>query len=232
MTDDRFRPFTPENEGPPEFLVTLGLVPPVSVEDVETAYRAKAQAVHSDHGGSDAEFKVLQTAYERAKEYAAFREGRRKWMADQVEPYLRQQEIAEELEARGATVDLKHTDWLNRSFGEGFATLVDKIAGVSMSDPKFVDDDLQYLVRQAKDLQSLRKLDLSNSSITDAALPLIAKLGGLRSLDLSHTGVGPTTLAMAKDLPSLQKLNITGTQVGIWHRMRLKALHRGLEIIH
>src|SRR5438128_2592661 len=75
----------------PDFLVALGLLPPCSAEDVHRAYKARAAELHPDHGGSPAEFLNLQSAYSQAQEYAKFQEGRRMWLASQVEPYVAQQ---------------------------------------------------------------------------------------------------------------------------------------------
>jgi hypothetical protein len=44
-------------------LEVLGLRPPVTRDEVKAAYREKAKTLHSDHGGSDEQFKVLHEAY-------------------------------------------------------------------------------------------------------------------------------------------------------------------------
>ena len=72
-TDSAYRPYTPENEGPPEFLAKLGLAVPVSLEDIEQAFRDKVLTAHPDKGGDPDEVCALQTAYEQAKEYTKFR---------------------------------------------------------------------------------------------------------------------------------------------------------------
>ena len=231
MTEDNFRPYTPENEGPPDFLVALELSPPVTAEDVEEAYRAKAQEMHPDSGGSTEAFQELQTAYEQAKEYAVFHASRRSWLAKQVEPYMRQQQVVQELKSRGAVVEIVEFDWLIRSFGEGFATLTDKVDGLKLNSPQFGDDDLKYLAEHEDELSSVRMLELSGSSITDASLPLIAKLRNLVALDLSRTAADESVLDLVKELPELRKLNITDSQIGLWHRARLKLLGGELEVI-
>ena len=40
----------------PKCLTTLGLLPPVTAEDVKQAYLAKAKAMHPDRGGDPAQF--------------------------------------------------------------------------------------------------------------------------------------------------------------------------------
>ena len=61
-------------EARPDFLVALGLIPPCTVEDVKQAFLAKVKTAHPDVGGDAAEFRKLQEAYERATEWAKFRD--------------------------------------------------------------------------------------------------------------------------------------------------------------
>lgn len=54
----------------PEFFRVLGFdTVPVSVEEIQRAYRAKARVVHPDAGGSPEDFNALQNAYEAALKY-------------------------------------------------------------------------------------------------------------------------------------------------------------------
>ena len=64
----------------PEFAVTLGLLPPYTVDDVKRAYLDKVKDAHPDRGGDRAEFDRIQHAYEQANEYLRFRADRRQWM--------------------------------------------------------------------------------------------------------------------------------------------------------
>ncbi len=61
----------------PDFMVTLGLAPPYTVEDVKQAYLIKAKTAHPDTGGNAASFRRLQEAFGRASEAAEFHETRR-----------------------------------------------------------------------------------------------------------------------------------------------------------
>ncbi len=54
----------------PDFLQTLGLLLPVSVEDVNEAYSLKLKS--SQVGGSAADDSTLQQAFQQALEYAEF----------------------------------------------------------------------------------------------------------------------------------------------------------------
>lgn len=228
MNADRYRPYTEENEGPPDFLVTLGLAPPVTEEEVDMAYREKARAAQPDQGG-DPGLKELQSAYERAKEYTRFRASRRGWLANQVDRYVAQQEIVEQLEGRGVQVQMEEHHWLDRSFGEGFASLAEKIEGLVLSGPEFGDDDLEFLAAHAAQLKDVRKLDLSHSKISDQGLMLLAKLRNLTSLDVSHTAAASHVVDLVHELPELRKLDITGAHVGMWKQLRLR--FSDLEIV-
>ena len=49
-------------------MMTLGLLPPYTREDIQAAYREKAKTTHPDHGGSVTDFEELHEAYERAQQ--------------------------------------------------------------------------------------------------------------------------------------------------------------------
>jgi curved DNA-binding protein CbpA len=58
-------------------MVTLGLLPPYTLEDIRAAHREKAKTLHPDRGGTRADFETLHEAYERAQEYVRFHLDRR-----------------------------------------------------------------------------------------------------------------------------------------------------------
>src|SRR5262245_37711019 len=64
----------------PSCMVTLGLLPPYSPEDVEKAYLAKLKEIRPDLGGDREAFYAVQNAYAQAKEYVKFRGDRRGWI--------------------------------------------------------------------------------------------------------------------------------------------------------
>ena len=47
----------------PEYMATLGLLPPYTAEDVEKAYLAKIKQIRPDLGGDREAFYAVQTAY-------------------------------------------------------------------------------------------------------------------------------------------------------------------------
>src|SRR5262245_42409254 len=61
----------------PAFAVTLGLLPPYTMDDVKRAYRDKVKDAHPDRGGSREIFDRIQRAFEEAGEYLKFRSDRR-----------------------------------------------------------------------------------------------------------------------------------------------------------
>src|SRR5262245_29802834 len=84
-------------ESRPEFLVTLGLIPPCMVEDVKQAYLAKVKTAHPDVGGDAGEFRKLQEAFEKATDWARFRASRIAWLSTWVEKYVEQDGVVSEI---------------------------------------------------------------------------------------------------------------------------------------
>jgi len=171
-----------------EFIATLGLLPPYSVDDVHKAYKARAREVHPDRGGSTADFLKLQEAYTRAQEYAQFQEGRRNWLANQVEPYLHQQEVVAEVERRGGRVEIESLDWMARSFGD-FAVLAERLRGITLRNCADGDEFLKFLAGSAKSLRYLVALDVAGSPVSDAGMKSLLELSGLERINLSGTRV-------------------------------------------
>ena len=89
--------------GRPEFAVTLGLLPPYSLDDVKRAYLEKVKSAHPDRGGERADFDRVQRAYEQAGEYLRFRSDRRHWIAARMEEYLAVESLRERLETLDIT---------------------------------------------------------------------------------------------------------------------------------
>lgn len=207
-------------DGRPDFMILLGLLPPYTEDDVHKAYKAKAAEAHPDRGGSQEAFLELQEAYEHAQDYVKFTEGRRLWLANQVEPYLRQQEILAEIEQRGGTVELETVEWMQRSFGD-FAALADRLKGIVLRDAWDGDAFLRYLADNGKDLRFLVSLDLSGSRLTDAGLVMAQHLRSLQRLNVSNTKITARGLEVLQLLPDLALINVHGTSVGWLARRKL-----------
>ena len=98
------QPIRNANARPP-FMTALGLLPPYTLDDVKQAYLDKVQSVHPDHGGTIAEFRQIQQAYEQAQEFLVIQSNRRSWIASQMDRYIAQQELEQELRALGAEIE-------------------------------------------------------------------------------------------------------------------------------
>jgi curved DNA-binding protein CbpA len=113
----------------------LGLMPPVTEEDVKQAYFVKAKAMHPDRGGDPEQFILLQRAFEEANEYVRFKAGKLEWLASKIEAYAQQQEVVSETIERGGEVEMEEADWLRKSFGEDFGHVADRLVALRLRGP-------------------------------------------------------------------------------------------------
>jgi hypothetical protein len=209
-------------------MVTLGLLPPYSEEDVHEAYRTKAKTAHPDAGGDAVQFVKLHEAYERAMEYIRFHGSRRAWIGARVLEYIQREKVIAEVHKRGGRVDLEHNEWIKTDLGEEFAQLVDKVVGIHLCGPRVGDEAMELLVREQATLQTLAVLDLSGSRISDQALGELRVLTNLRGLDLSGTAISRRGLKRLLPLPHLQWIRLGRTRVHWWSRMWLRWSFPGL----
>ena len=207
----------------PDFLVTLGLLPPVSKEDVEQAYRQLALKVHPDHGGHIDDFRKLQSAYERAKEHVEFRTDKRQWIAARIEKYAEAQRAAVELGAMGAVVEFGEAHWLRRSFGD-FADLASNIEEIRYKDSDDADAVIDKMVQERESLRSLQSLDLSRSPVSDSSLLKLRHFPRLVWLNLRGTTAGNGVLELVRNLPAMDQIGLVGTRVGIVTRFKIRRL--------
>lgn len=221
---------TINNEGikRPEFMAALGLLPPYTLGDVKSAYRVKAMQTHPDRGGAQADFIKIHEAYKQAIEYVQVIGDRRKWIADQVDCYLRQQELAEEVERLGGRTEFEEVTWL-RSYVGDFVSLADRLCVIHLQDT-LVDDDFLAFLGQPSRAPYLVELNLAGTSITDEGLQALVELELLRRLDLSGTRVTSRGCRLAiRLLPALEWIGVAGSQVNWLSRWRLNKLLRGRE---
>jgi Leucine rich repeat len=217
-------------EARPDFLVTLGLIPPCTVEDVKQAYLAKVKTAHPDVGGDANEFRKLQEAFERATEWAKFRASRLAWLSTWVEKYVEQDGLVAEIQRRGGKVKIEGVDWLRRSFGDDFSQVAEKVQGIELHGPAVDDKTIAWLSDHRAALTALRSLDLTRSAITDAGLQHVAAFPALRELDLSETKITLAGLGVLDRLPEVEWLGLRGTSVGWLGRTRLKMKRSKLQI--
>jgi hypothetical protein len=214
----------------PEFLATLGLVPPCTVEDVKQAYLVKVKTAHPDVGGDVTEFRRIQEAFERATEWAKFRASRIAWLSTWVEKYVEQDDMIGEIQRRGGKVHVEGVDWLRRSFGDDFSHVAEKVHKIEWHGPAVDDKSLAWLSDHRLVLSGLKSLDLSGSMVTDAGVQHLAAFSGLRELDLSQSKVTSSGLAVLDQLPNLEWLGVRQTSVGWLARTKLKLKHPKLEV--
>jgi len=214
----------------PDFLVTLGLIPPCSVEDVKQAFLVKVKTAHPDVGGDVADFRKLQEAYERATEWAKFRASRTVWLSTWVEKYVEQDSVVTEIQRRGAKVESEGVDWLRRSFGEDFSHLADKVRSIAWHGSAVDDKAIAWLSDHRATLITLKSLDLTQSAVTDAGVQHLAAFPALSELNLSETKVTGAGLVVLDRLPELEWLGLKGTSIGWIARMKLKVKYPKLEV--
>ena len=212
-----------EHDKRPDYMVALGLAPPYTQEDVMQAYRTKVMKVHPDHGGSVEEFRVLQDAFEKAKQYTEFRSDRRQWIAGKMEEYLAVQRVMERLSAFGAEVKTNAVDWLEKSFGD-FAQLTEKITSVKLTNSPLAVELIAAMVDEKETLGSMTDLTLSGCQLTDAAALYLDAFKQLKHLDLSGNPITGEALYFVDELPALESLNLEDTSVGWWMKRKVRKL--------
>ena len=205
----------------PSYMTVLGLLPPYELEDIKAAYRDKAKAAHPDHGGDPAEFMRLKEAYDQAVEYSKYRGSRRAWIAAQVEQYVRQEDVVAEVLRRGGRVEIERLDWIEKSWGEGFSYLADRLRHIYMREMTDGDSFIKFLSDQK--LSYLAGLDVSGSRVSNESLLLLADFEVLRWLDVSGTSINRRTLqTIVNKLQSLEWLNVRNTRLGWLGRLLLR----------
>ena len=212
---------SPASPHHPHCLTVLGLLPPVTAEDVKQAYLAKAMTMHPDRGGQPAEFVQLQKAYEEAKEFVQFKAGKLEWLAAKIEAYAQQQDVVSETIERGGEVEMQETDWLRKSFGEDFGHVADKLVSVRLRGPSADDVFAVLLGFRADSLADLAVLDLSGGRLTDEGLLQLKGLKNLRSLDLRGTAVGKLAAEVPSWFEHLEFLGLPAGAVGLFSRMTM-----------
>ena len=211
-------PATPHH---PRCLTVLGLLPPVTAEDVKQAYLAKAKSMHPDRGGDPAEFVLLQKAFDEANEFVQFKAGKLEWLASKIDAYAQQQDVVSETIDRGGEVEMEETDWLRKSFGEDFGHVADKLISVRLRGPGADDVFAILLGFRADSLKDMTVLDLAGGSLTDEGLLQLKGLKNLRSLDLRGTAVGKLAAEVPSWFPQLEFLGLPAGSVGLFSRMAM-----------
>jgi hypothetical protein len=214
----------------PPFMAVLGLLPPYDPADVREAYREKAFVSHPDRGGDPADFIRFKEAYDQALEYATFHQSRRSWIGAQVDLYLPQEEVIAEVLRRGGRVEVERLAWMEKSLGDGFPLLAERLRHVYVRDMVDGDSFLAFLADHQPSY--LVGLDVAGSRISGEGLRHLAGYELMRWLDVSGTDVnGPALQSLVSFLPSLEWLNVRKTRLGWWRRFRLRRGRPRLRVV-
>jgi hypothetical protein len=203
----------------PDFMATLGLLPPYTIEDVKAAYRDKVKLAHPDRGGSVESFNEIQTAFERAQAYLEFRGDRRTWIAAKMAHYVELQEAVSRLEKLGAKVNVHAPGWLEQSYGD-FAQLTETVQLVRLEGPADGDALIRELLASHHALKELQTLELPRCQVSDDAILSLAQFHQLKRLDLSQTPITSRALDLIDAIETLVDFNFEDTNVGWWARRR------------
>lgn len=213
---------SPASAQRPECLVVLGLMPPVTLEDVKQAYLVRARESHPDRGGSPEGFVRVQQAFEDATEFVKFKANKLEWLASKIDAYAQQQEVVTETIERSGSAEMEETDWLRKSFGDDFGHVADKLTAVRLNGPPADDVFCILLGFRAESLKDLTVLDLARGSLTDEGLLQLKELKSLRHLDLRGTQV---TSKLAGEIPGwferLEFLGLPKGSVGMLARLSM-----------
>jgi hypothetical protein len=210
---------TPRDPIRPQCLITLGLLPPVTLDDVNQAYKAKAMEAHPDRGGNAKLFIAVKQAYEEACEFVKFKAGKLEWLASKIDAYAQQQEVVTETIERGGEVEMEEVDWLTKSFGEDFGHVADKLVRVTLRNEKADDVFAILLGFRTESLKDLAVLDLAGGSLTDEGLLQFKGLESLRRLDLRGTKVGKLAAEVPGWFEHLEYLGLPKGAVGMLTRL-------------
>jgi hypothetical protein len=206
----------------PDFMATLGLMPPYAIEDVKQAYRDKVKDAHPDRGGSVAAFNEIQQAFERATAYLEFRADRRAWIAGKMGRYAELQEAIERLKRLGAEVTTFSPAWLEQSYGD-FAQLTETVKVVRVEGPADGDAVIAEMLEHVAGFREIETLALPRCRVSDQSVLALRTFQQLKHLDLSGTPVTALILDIIDSIESLEVLNLEKTQVGWLARRGAKA---------
>lgn len=199
----------------------LGLMPPVTLEDVKQAYLARARDAHPDRGGSQDQFVRVQQAFEEATEFVKFKANKLEWLASKIDAYSQQQEVVTETIERGGSIEMEETDWLRKSFGDDFGHVADKLIAVRLPNERADDVFCILLGFRADSLKDLATLDLSGGTLSDEGLLQLKSLSNLRRLDLRGTRVGKLAGEISGWFERLEFLGLPKGALGMLARLAM-----------
>ena len=201
-------------------MVTLGLLPPYTLEDVKSAYHKKVQTAHPDHGGAINEFRKIREAYELAQEHLRFRSDKRAWIASRVDAYIARDELQRQLVRSGAQVVESRIDWLEKSFGD-FAEFANSIEAIELRGKPVGPAVVERIVTGHQYLSGLKRLALVDCELDDGSALRLDCFQVLAELDLSGNRLTHRVVQLAERVPTLSVMRLSRTSVGWLTRWRL-----------
>ena len=206
-----------------DYMIELRIAPLYTLEDINQAFRTKVMSAHPDHSGSAREFHSLQTAYDKAKQYVAFRTDRRKWIASKMSEHLAARQAAERLEEFGAEVTTNAVDWLEKLFGD-FSQLTETITAVRLENYADADDMILAMVEHRDELGELTRLELPGCRVSSDSVQQLEAFRQLRHLDLSGTPITKEALWIVDTILGLESMELKGTHIGWWMRRKVRSV--------
>src|SRR5262249_25400683 len=127
-------------------------------------------------------------------------------------------------------VEVEKCDWMEKSFGEGFPLLAERLRHVYVRDMADGDRFLAFLADHR--LLYLVGLDVAGSRVSGEGLRRLTGYEFMRWLDVSNTNVGYLALqSLLSYLPALEWLNVGKTRLGWWGRWQLRRARPRLRVV-
>lgn len=220
---------------PLDFMQTLGLCPPCTIEDVDHAFRRKALTCHPDRGGDPEAFRELYDAYDKAKHFVRFRSSRREWLGELVERYAQQEQLVRALESAGGRVVIETNEWMDTLLGGDFSQVTDRLIQVDLSGVPDADNVLDQILEAGEVRKGLRMLNLSGIKVASANLRRLDQLKDLEELGLNHSQLTIDDLRALEptlnNMPSLQRLELVGNRISWFQQLELRRRHRDVKLV-
>lgn len=215
MSDDR-----------PPFAEVFGLLPPYTLEDLDTAYRDRSRTA------SAAEQRDLDEIHRDGQQYLTFRASRRTWLGHQVDGYSDRADLVERIESVGGSIALESSDYYEYSLGPDFGDVARRLVGITLNGGGFTDTLVEPLLAEPWLADELRVLDLAETQVTPAVLERVAGLQRLVALNLRDTATGSGIPDLVLRIPSLEWIHVGGTGLGWWSRWRLGWSRKDMFVEH
>jgi Leucine-rich repeat (LRR) protein len=107
--------------------------------------------------------------------------------------------------------------------------LVEKLIGLKLTGAQVNDDTIARLASERHMFDGLQWLDLSDSKITDRSTSLLSSLQSLRRLDLRGTALSDGVGSLIEELPKLTWIGLPSHGLGLLGKWQSRFKHPGLH---